>query len=453
MLIRFVVDNVYSFGEEREFNMLPQPRLRTLDHHKYKVGGLDLLKLGAIYGPNGAGKSNLVKALSMLQEIVLGKTIPYKMEKARFKFRDAKKGDRQLLAVQFIQDGIPMYYGLEVRDRVVSCEELYISGLGKREDRLIFERKLDAEGKTQLRFKNEFEEDPDSVVLKRVILKSLIRSNEAVMSLLAELGSPFLHEVENAINWFENSLTIITPTMRPIKLVQVLGEDEEFKKFGESLLRSFDLGITNISIEEHAYKDGEGFPGDFDHAMQETDQSENKVMFRRTPEMGDVAIRREGDQVFVKKIQLVHGNLPEYSNSFDLGEESDGSNRLLDFIPVMHDLGTSQSVFVIDELERSLHPVLTKEIISKFSKDKSSKGQLIFTTHESNLLDQGILRQDEIWFAEKDERGCTDLYSLSDYKEHNTIDIRKGYLQGRYGAVPFLGNFKDLNWHSNAASK
>ena len=87
-----------------------------------------------------------------------------------------------------------------------------------------------------------------------------------------------------------------------------------------------------------------------------------------------------------------------------------------------------------------------KEYLPKIDVDKS-KGQLIFTTHESNLLDQEIFRQDEIWFTEKDSNGATDLYSLSDFKEHKTIDIRKGYLNGRYGSIPFLANLTDLNWH------
>jgi len=82
---------------------------------------------------------------------------------------------------------------------------------------------------------------------------------------------------------------------------------------------------------------------------------------------------------------------------------------------------------------------------------EETKGQLIFTTHESNLLDQKIFRQDEIWFAEKDKNGSTDLYSLSEFKEHKTIDIRKGYLNGRYGSIPFLANLKDLNWHEYVA--
>jgi hypothetical protein len=108
-------------------------------------------------------------------------------------------------------------------------------------------------------------------------------------------------------------------------------------------------------------------------------------------------------------------------------------------------------VYIVDELERSMHPTLAKELVTKFSHDKETKGQLIFTTHESNLLDQSIFRQDEVWFAEKSPDGSTDLYSLSDFKEHHTIDIRKGYLNGRYGAVPFLANLHDLNWHAYAA--
>jgi AAA15 family ATPase/GTPase len=103
--------------------------------------------------------------------------------------------------------------------------------------------------------------------------------------------------------------------------------------------------------------------------------------------------------------------------------------------------------YIVDEIERSIHPILIKELISKFSKEENTKGQLIFTSHESNLLDQDILRTDEIWFAEKNNRGETKLYSLSDFKEHSTIDIRKGYLQGRYGGIPFISNLQDLNWH------
>jgi AAA15 family ATPase/GTPase len=126
---------------------------------------------------------------------------------------------------------------------------------------------------------------------------------------------------------------------------------------------------------------------------------------------------------------------------------------LLEYIPALSFLINTDATFVIDEIERSVHPLIIKELIAKFSEDQDTKGQLIFSTHESNLLDQDIFRTDEIWFAEKNNAGASKLYSLSDFKEHNTIDIRKGYLNGRYGAVPFLGNLEDLNWNKYSDAK
>jgi AAA15 family ATPase/GTPase len=108
----------------------------------------------------------------------------------------------------------------------------------------------------------------------------------------------------------------------------------------------------------------------------------------------------------------------------------------MEYLTVFFDIMTSDVTYFIDELERSIHPLLIKEFVRKFSEDSKTKGQLIFTTHESNLLNQEIFRQDEIWFAEKDHDGKTDLYPLSEFKEHNTKDIQRGYLAGRYGAIP-----------------
>ena len=106
--------------------------------------------------------------------------------------------------------------------------------------------------------------------------------------------------------------------------------------------------------------------------------------------------------------------------------------------------------FIIDEIEQSIHPLIMKEIIKKFGDDPRTTGQLIFSTHDVNLLDQEIFRQDEIWFAEKNAVGASRLYPLSDYKEHATIDIEKGYLAGRYGGVPYLGDLRDLNWKTES---
>ena len=130
---------------------------------------------------------------------------------------------------------------------------------------------------------------------------------------------------------------------------------------------------------------------------------------------------------------------------FPLREESDGSQRLLNLLPALHRLARQGGVFVIDELERGMHPILARKFIEFFIKVSGNRqSQLIFATHESTLLDQDLLRRDEVWFAEKDNHGATQLYSLADFKVRKDLRLEKGYLQGRFGAIPFLGGIDRL---------
>ena len=129
-----------------------------------------------------------------------------------------------------------------------------------------------------------------------------------------------------------------------------------------------------------------------------------------------------------------------------LRDESDGTRRLIEYMPLLYAIIKNDMVYVVDEIERSIHPILIKDIVRKLSESETAKGQLLFTTHESGLLDQKIFRPDEIWFAQKDAEQATQLYPLSDFNIHNTANIENGYLNGRYGGIPFLSNLKDLHW-------
>jgi AAA15 family ATPase/GTPase len=115
-------------------------------------------------------------------------------------------------------------------------------------------------------------------------------------------------------------------------------------------------------------------------------------------------------------------------------------------MPLFYAVTRAGGVYIVDEIERSVHPIMIKDIVRKISESESAVGQLIFTTHESGLLDQDIFRPDEIWFAQKDSEQATKLYPLSDYNIHRTANIENGYLAGRYGGIPFLSNLKDLHW-------
>jgi hypothetical protein len=147
----------------------------------------------------------------------------------------------------------------------------------------------------------------------------------------------------------------------------------------------------------------------------------------------------------VHKIITQHKGKEEKAVPFEMNEESDGTLRLFDLLPAVELLIHEEAVVFIDEIGRSLHPTLIKEFLQLYL-GRRTKGQLIFTTHESNLLDLKLFRQDEIWFVEKDKAGSSRTYPLSEFKPRYDLDIRKGYLNGRFGAIPFLSNLKDLNW-------
>ncbi len=449
MIIRFNINNILSFGSEREFDMLPSPRHTRLSHHKYRIKDFDILKISAIYGANGSGKSNLIKGLYTLIEIVRTGEVPPRLKNEKFKLSDSNKEKSQILAIEFFKNDVAYYYGIEIDNDIVLTEELYISGLGKKEDVLLFERKTDENKKVSTKFSSDFESDAESKTLKSVIEKTLSKPEKSIFKLLSELDNEFLKSLKDPFEWFVEDIVILTPKSKPVALVQNVDSDDSFKEFINKTMCSFDTGIKKIETETKTIKE---FFGEDIESIEKLSKILTENPSKRiglTNKKGEevIAINEKGN-ILVKRLVLKHLSDQDDFIEFYLNEESDGTNRLLDYIPAFQDMIFRNKVYVIDEMERSIHPLLIKELLSKFSSDKNTKGQLIFTTHESNILDQEILRQDEIWFMEKDKIGCSDMYPLSEFKEHHTKDIKKGYLNGRYGAIPFLSNLKDLNWNN-----
>lgn len=449
MLIRLVIENIFSFGERKEFNMLPNKKLKTLKDHICSYSGIDTLKLSSIYGANGAGKSNLIKALRLFQQYILIGEMPIELVNSQFKFFKDRKDIPQLFAIEFIQGENAYVYELLLKSNIVEAENLYISGLGKKEDKLLFERQTISSKETELKFLDEFEGDEKSRMLKSVLLEEFINPTEPILKLISNRDNVFLQEIKQAYRWFNESLQIVVPASKPNALAHVIDKDKQFKEFAEDLMCSFNIGISELKAAKKEITEffGKENTSKINDIIKEVERSPKKKISVRTSNGDELIIEKELEKFMVKILKVGHKDINNNSIFFDLFEESDGTVRLLDFMPAFKNVIANKKVYIIDEIERSIHPLLIKELIKKFSLDTKTKGQLIFTTHESNLLDQSIFRQDEIWFAEKDKTGSTDLYSLNDFKEHKTIDIRKGYLNGRYGSIPFLGNLQDLNWN------
>ncbi len=449
MLIRFFVQNVFSFGEEKEFNMIPNPNGKREQEHKYAMDGFHILKLSSIYGANAAGKSNLIMALHLLRDIVVYDKINVRQPETQFKFRDEKEMS-QILGVEFFQNGKAYYYALQILGTTIEKEELYESGLGRKEDQLVYERKTDEKGKTTILFFAEFEKEEENRVLKKVIEENLSKPNQPLMTLLTTLNKLSLQKVQQALDWFRYSLMILTPESRPVALAHMIDHEPPFRQYAQETVKALQLGISELKVETKSVKDffGEGQEERIDSLIRRIESSPLKQVPINYDTGEEIVAVKEGEGYFVKQLTANHIGKQGRTALFRMPEESDGTQRILDLLPAFKDVFSNEIVYLIDEIERSIHPILIKELVRKFAADTHTKGQLIFTTHETNLLDQHIFRQDEIWLTEKDKNGCSDLYSLSDFKVHSTIDIQKGYLTGRYGSIPFLGNLQDLNWHN-----
>lgn len=450
MLVRVLLKNLFSFYELTEFNMLPG-RFGRLHDHVYKAGDIEVMKLNAIYGANGAGKSNLLKAIELLQLFLNEGIMPIEFITETFKFDKESKKKDVYIGVEFIKNNISYYYDVTINQGIVVEEELMVNGHSGKEDNVLFSRKDEWQQKNlSLTFAQEIENDKDASLFPSFLKNEMLERNQLVLPYMKNRQNKVFEPFKNALEWFTDNLVLIMPSRRPVGLAMYLENDDSFLEFANEIMSSFNTGISNIDIETIPIEDFFG----------EDDKHEGERMaaqLRAKPEL-PIFLRSDHEEiVFVLKDNKAVAKKIVFSHcedngeaKFEYAEESDGTRRLMDFLPFLYKVLTTENSYFIDEIERSIHPLLIKELLAKFSFNKGTKGQLIFSTHESNLLDQDIFRPDEIWFVEKNKIGATEMYALSEFKEHHTKDIRRGYLQGRYGAIPFMGNLTDLNWNKYA---
>ena len=259
-----------------------------------------------------------------------------------------------------------------------------------------------------------------------------------------------IEEIKLVHDWFVTKLIVIFPGTEFQGILPLLLSSPDLKQHFDQLLKTFDTGINQLTSASIDFDKYEIDPKD-KMTRTEIETHMKTAPFLINNELNSVIIRDNGKLV-VKKAISFHKDNEGNNIPFMISEESDGTKRLLDFIPALFNLLQQDYTYLIDEIDRSLHPSLLCAMICKIMADQNTKGQLIFTSHESNLLDLDIFRQDEIWFVEKDNKtGETKMYSLSEFKPRYDLDIRKGYLKGRFGAIPFLAKLHDLNWDNYGA--
>lgn len=426
-------------------------RFNRMPYHVYENNGIELLKLNAMYGANGAGKSNLIKSLALLSQFIETSNLPIEFLIETFKFDKDSRIKDVYLGVEFVKDEVPYYYGITINQGIIVEEELQISGVGKKEDYTLFLRTdKSGEKNLELTFCREVMEDKEASVFPFFLKNEVLERNKPLLFHMGSRKNKAFDSMKKALQWFTHDLVLVMPNARPSGLTLHLEEDTDFYKFASDVMQAFNTGIKSINVETIPIEE---FFGEDDKLQAEritADLKANSVNVKSfLTAHEEILFVLHQNKVVAKRLYFLH-DTDGGEVKFTAAEESDGTRRLLDYLPAFYAAIKAKRVYIIDEIERSIHPLLIKELISKFSHDQSTHGQLIFSTHESNLLDQDIFRPDEIWFAEKNKDGSTEVYALSEFKEHHTLDIRKGYLNGRYGGIPFLGNLKDLNWEKYA---
>lgn len=441
MLIKFAVANFLSFKEASELRMVASSE-RIHPHHIVRSSSRNhpnLLRTATIYGANAAGKSNLVKALKFMRHLIVnGTKLEAKIPIQRFRLDSACLQQPSRFEIEFRVEHTNYAYNFSVDTDQVLSEDLHI--VTNSSNILLYSRQTSYTKEVAVEFGPFFSQMKEKDRQFLVFIAQGTRPNQL-----------FLHEsIERNVKrfrpvyeWFRRTLTIIEPDTEYRSLEMRIGVDEEFRGFLDQLLKTAGTGVSAIRTEEAGSEALAGLPEELLEVAKGL--TEDQHIFMKARNGRRLAITKRNDELCVLKLTTVHdGNHGLSKINFEVHEESDGTQRLFDLMPILYELafGESERVYVVDEIGRSLHPHLTNMIMAMHldPANANKASQLIITTHETNLLDLDILRRDEIWFAEKREDGSTDLYSLSDFQPRYDKDIRRDYLVGRYGGIPFIGN-------------
>lgn len=451
MLKRFNVKNVYSFaakadGQSEEFSMIAG-RVRGKKDHIYDDGKLKLLKFAAIYGANASGKSNLVKAMDLMRRIVLG-GLPDGHTEKYCKVVPENKNKPSYFEIEIVLGEKYYAYGFEVilsQSRFIS--EWLVELNADNTEKEIFTRNVE-EGtykfggdlnkkglKERLEVYADDISDNDSVLFLTIMNQNKKNVYSKYKSAMA-LNSVYM--------WIRDSFAIIYPD-QPLSMYEYLSKAEQTDEICK-LISAFGTGITdfeivNVDIEQILSRLVLPVQKDVIRRIEEQQailrQSKNVRSINLAMRSRDnffIITLSSDDSIECRTIEFTHGNKGAL---FALNEESDGTVRILDLLEIL--IAGEGKTYVIDELDRCLHPMLSYKFVETFFKLAESKSiQLIVTTHESRLMDFDLLRRDEIWFVDKKESGESDIYSLEEYNARFDQKIDKAYMDGRYGGVPIF---------------
>ena len=446
MLIGFTVSNFKSYKSPQKISMMASRIVRHGDHVE-TYGGKKILRSGLVFGANASGKSNLLQAVDFSRMIIMDGLESVNLIKKHFRIDSSMYRQPGVFEYRIQLDDKEYSYGIAISYKNREIVGEWLSRIkGTEKERCIFSRYINDEGiscvesdinledeKEEAKMKFYFEgfsENISDTYKKKTLLSDVaLRENNA---------TGVFSEMVKVYEWFKN-IIILFPDTKYCRINEDAADKAKNQMFCK-IMKYLDTGIEDIfSVQQEMdfKKVLSGMP------PEDAKKIELEILNKLDSHHLRIAIngqyyelyKEEDGTIKYNKILLDHGNQDDI---FEFMDESDGTQRLFDLIPLFCKEGQA-SLVLIDEIDRSLHANLTRRFLELFyTYNQGTKAQIIATTHDSNILDLNLLRQDEIWFVERQEDHSSKVFSLNKFKERFDKKIDKEYLLGRYGAIPIF---------------
>jgi uncharacterized protein len=412
MLIDFRVRNYRSIRNECNFSLVASSDKTLRDTNTRDLAGASLPSLlvsSVVYGANASGKTNLLRGLNLMKAVVLESASlqpnqPYNVQP--FLLDKNTAGEPTMFEITIVINDVRFQYGFEFTAGKIVAE--WLMAYQNFKPQLWFDRRIDNQsGSTVYKFSK-------SLTGQKKIWEEATRPNALYLSTAVQLNSESLKPIHD---WFASYVSVFLDgghIPHHFSTDRLLNVAEQVKI--TNFLSSADTAISSVTAQSAKGRSG------------------SIVLDLAT---GNVSTHTEDGDILVPKFKHTNNDVDV---DFDLGDESQGTQKLFALSGVIFDVLERGSLLAIDELDRSLHPHLVRKIVEIFQNPEVNKkgAQLIFTTHDTTLLDTSLLRRDQIWFAEKMSDQSSELVPLSDFSPRKGEAIEKGYLAGRYGGVPIL---------------
>lgn len=447
MLIRLTVENFKSFDQREELSMISSAKIQGNKNHKVKIKQTNILKNAVVYGANASGKSNLVTVFAFIKA-TLAEGLPVNSFGFFSRNKEENKTRESVFELQLALGESFYAYGFSaiLSQRKITGEWMYelLKGGGSRN---LFSRESDDVPKLG----DDVHLDASVKTRFSVYAEDFAGHDNDARLFLSEMNNGKKYEANSKLlffkqvfGWIMNNIIILNPNIG-ISNSETYNSQESLENIS-NLIKTFDTGISQIKTKTISMEElSKTIPPELFSSL--VVELKKQLAMSRASQIqmtwriadGFFNIKISGaEEPEITTLVLKHG---KSMFDFDFSEESDGTKRLFDLIDMLL-TKRDDLLFVVDELERSLHPKLTEHFLELFMEaHDDNKVQIICTTHEDSIMDQELFRRDEIWFVERNSENASSIYSLDRFKERYDKKLSKAYLEGRYGAIPVFKKF------------